>query len=70
LSTYAEPGKSAVKKWKGENCPQDIFTQVIIVCYFALTTLSTVGYGDYFPISINEIIIGILYMLIGIVCFS
>jgi len=70
LSTHTEPGKSAVKKWKSTNCPQDILTQVIIVCYFALTTLSTVGYGDYFPISINEIIIGILYMLIGIVCFS
>jgi len=29
-----------------------------------------VGYGDYYPISINEIMIGIGYMLIGIVCFS
>mmetsp|Transcript_11624 Transcript_11624/g.17620 ORF Transcript_11624/g.17620 Transcript_11624/m.17620 type:complete len:119 (-) Transcript_11624:579-935(-) len=51
-------------------CPQDKFTQVIIVCYFALTTLSTVGYGDYYPISVNEMIIGILFMLVGIVFFS
>lgn len=28
------------------------------------------GYGDYYPISINEILVGIGYMLIGIVCFS
>ena len=27
-----------------------MFTQLIIVCYFSLTTLSTVGYGDLFPI--------------------
>lgn len=40
------------------------------MCYFALTTLSTVGYGDYYPISNNEILIQIGYMLIGIVCFS
>lgn len=57
-------------EWKAKNCPPDVLTQVIIVCYFALTTLSTVGYGDYYPISINEILIGIGYMLIGIVCFS
>lgn len=58
------------KTWKQLNCVPDVLTQVIIVCYFALTTLSTVGYGDYYPISINEILIGIGYMLIGIVCFS
>lgn len=51
-------------------CHQNTFTQAIIVCYYALTTLSTVGYGDYFPISINEMILGILFMLVGIVFFS
>jgi hypothetical protein len=40
------------------------------MCYFALTTLSTVGYGDYTPVTIREIYIGIFYMLIGIVVFS
>ena len=25
--------------------------KLIISCYFALTTLSTVGYGDYYPVS-------------------
>ena len=28
------------------------------------------GYGDYFPISINEMIVGIMFMLVGIVFFS
>jgi hypothetical protein len=27
------------------------YDKLIISCYFALTTLSTVGYGDYYPIS-------------------
>lgn len=42
----------------------------MVVCYYALTTLSTVGYGDLYPISINEMIMGIVYMLVGIVFFS
>lgn len=43
---------------------------MIISCYFALTTLSTVGYGDLFPISYQEKIAGIFIMLLGIVFFS
>ena len=65
-----EAEKKKFDDWFAAECKPDVLTQVIIVCYFALTTLSTVGYGDYYPISINEILIGIGYMLIGIVCFS
>ena len=43
---------------------------MVIVSYFALTTLSTVGYGDYYPISTNEQIIAIFFMLGGIGFFS
>jgi hypothetical protein len=33
--------------------------QRLIVCmYYALTTLSTVGYGDYYPTSLAEKIVG------------
>ena len=35
-----------------------------------MTTLSTVGYGDYYPVSRNEMLVGILFMLVGIVFFS
>ena len=59
----------AEKVWEDNNC-QDVFTQVIIVCYFALTTLSTVGYGDLYPVSMREMLLGICFMLIGIVFFS
>ena len=40
------------------------------MCYFALTTLSTVGYGDLYPISMIEMLLGIVVMLVGIVFFS
>lgn len=44
--------------------------KLIICCYFSLTTLSTVGYGDYYPISDTEIITAIFYMICGVAFFS
>jgi len=44
--------------------------RLIISCYFALTTLSTVGYGDLHPVSEIEMIIGIFVMLAGVAFFS
>ena len=58
------------KDWKAEKCPPDVLTQVIIVCYFALTTLSTVGYGDYYPISNLEKLSAVVIMLGGVAFFS
>jgi len=43
-----------VDEWKKENCTRDHLSIVIIMMYYALTTLSTVGYGDIFPISTIE----------------
>lgn len=57
-------------QWREVNCPVNKFTQLILVCYFALTTLSTVGYGDIYPISVPELVLGIIFMLVGIVFFS
>ena len=39
-------------------------------CYFSITTLSTVGYGDLFPISNTEMILSIFIMLAGVGFFS
>ena len=39
-------------------------------CYYALTTLSTVGYGDLSPETNLEKIVGILIMILGIAFFS
>ena len=44
--------------------------RLIISCYYALTTLSTVGYGDYFPISNKERLVAIFVMLMGVAFFS
>ena len=44
--------------------------KLIMCCYFALTTLSTVGYGDLTPVSNLEKIVGILIMILGIALFS
>jgi hypothetical protein len=43
---------------------------LIIVVYFAFTTLSTVGFGDFNPKSELERIITTFILLIGVACFS
>lgn len=43
---------------------------VITLMYFMLTTLSTVGYGDYFPSSIAEKILGVIIQIVGVSVFS
>lgn len=44
--------------------------RLIKVCYFLLTTLSTVGYGDLYPISKMEQIITLIVMMGGVAFFS
>ena len=48
----------------------DDIHKLIVSCYFALTTLSTVGYGDYYPVSNIERIIAVMIMLGGVAFFS
>ena len=43
---------------------------MITSLYFALTMLSTVGYGDLYPISSFEMIIAVVCMMIGVGVFS
>ena len=38
--------------------------------YFALTTLSTVGYGDLYPTSIMEKLVGVVIEIGGVTFFS
>lgn len=44
--------------------------KLITCCYFALTMLSTVGYGDLYPISQREMIFAVVIMLCGVTFFS
>ena len=46
------------------------YYQMITSCYFSITTLSTVGYGDLSPKSNEEMILGIFIMLGGVAFFS
>jgi len=43
---------------------------MIRVMYFSFTTLATVGYGDFHPVSNTERIIGSFIILFGVVVFS
>lgn len=43
---------------------------LVLVVYFAFTTLSTVGFGDYAPRSSYERIVTTFILLIGVACFS
>ena len=44
--------------------------KLVKMCYFALTTLSTVGYGDMSPVSEVEMLTGLVIMLGGVAFFS
>ena len=43
---------------------------IIKLWYFAITTLSTIGYGDFSPKSSMEKFIGALILLLGVTVFS
>ena len=46
------------------------FYKFITVCYFSITTLSTVGYGDLVAITNTEKIMAIIIMMVGVGFFS
>ena len=44
--------------------------RVLINTYFAFTTLSSVGFGDYYPVSVVERAIFTMVFLFGVALFS
>lgn len=46
------------------------YDRLIACCYFAVVTLTTCGYGDFTPVTQNEMLVGIVIMLIGVGFFS
>jgi hypothetical protein len=44
--------------------------RLVFSVYFILTTLSTVGYGDFYPVSNLEKIVGSFVMFCGVTFFS
>lgn len=47
-----------------------ILDEAIVSCYFALTTISNVGYGDFKGITKTERIYLIIFMIFGVAFFS
>ena len=45
-------------------------SRVVILVYFAFTSLSTVGFGDYYPVSDAERLFGAFILLFGVAIFS
>ena len=57
--------------WYEFNMEEKSIGDRLIVCwYYSMTTLTTVGYGDYYPKSNTEIFVAVCYMLCGVVFFS
>lgn len=48
----------------------EVHVRLFTCMYYALTTLSTVGYGDYYPCSISEKIVGSIIQIFGVTFFS
>ena len=46
------------------------FKKGVVVTYWAFTTLSTVGFGDYYPITDEERIFISFILLFGVIIFS
>jgi hypothetical protein len=44
--------------------------KAVSVTYFSFTSLATVGFGDYYPVSNIERVIGAMMLLFGVACFS
>ena len=49
---------------------QDPWSQALTSMYFAFTSLSTVGFGDFYPVSDLERLVGSLVLLGGVAMFS
>ena len=56
--------------WKGSDYDSLLYVQFMTSIYFSLTVLSTVGYGDYYPISNTEMLTALVVMLGGVAFFS
>lgn len=56
--------------WKDSEYNSKLYINFVTSVYFSLTVLSTVGYGDYYPISNIEMLTALVVMLGGVAFFS
>ena len=65
-----ENTESFLLKYGINNDPDGAVRDTIIGMYFAFTTLSTVGFGDYAPRSNVERAVGAFVLIAGVAMFS
>lgn len=53
-----------------QNCPNSSIKDFFTAVWYSMVTLSTVGYGDSFPVSTGGKIIGIIFILLSITLLS
>ena len=46
------------------------YMRVLVSTYFSFTTISTIGLGDYYPVSDIERLVGSFVLLFGVAIFS
>lgn len=62
---------SGLVSWiQAKNIESEGFELYVIACYFTITTVATVGYGDFAPETSIERIYCILLMVIGVTSFT
>jgi hypothetical protein len=49
---------------------QSTLSHVVILMYFSFTTLSCIGFGDYYPVADVERLIAIFILLFGVAMFT
>ena len=70
---YLDPKKEIDKEsfiWKFDLNNFSHSKVTIVATYFAFTSLSTVGFGDYYPVSDMERLVGAFVLLFGVAIFS
>jgi len=57
--------------WLGPSVSESsVFEQYVLSLYWSVVTFTTVGYGDFSPVSSVEQIFGVVYMLLNVVLMS
>ena len=67
-SSQPKTASTFIREW-GFNKVDDS-TKLYMACYYSLTTLSTVGFGDFYPVNTIERIFVILIEIYGMIFFG
>jgi hypothetical protein len=64
------PDANWIIKYDVDLINDPILHQYLVSCYFACTTLTTVGYGDITPRNDTEILLGMFCLLMGVLVYA